>query len=387
MASPELPVTPQVLRWAREVAGYSPDEVATRLEQVSKKITSETVASWESGESLPRLTALRKLAQIYKRPMAVFFLQKPPVEPPPPKNFRLLAAGDKRSLSPETLLAVRTARRLHDLAREVSDELGYGLEADLPHVDLSADPVQLAADERVRLGAVFEEQLKFKDAYKALWYWRDLVEDAGCFVFQLPYPTEDARAFSEFHDDAPLIVLSTKDEGVGRVFSLFHEYAHLLLRAGGICPSFRLDYLSSVEGQIEQFCNAFAGSFLVPAVQLELAVEDHPDPTEERALVSLSYKFGVGKHVILRRFLDLGWVDQAYYRQKTADWAKDWALKKKQTGGPMRQEVKSISQRGRRFSSLIVEAADRGLIAPPTLYEGLGVRTKYLGDVRAQLMM
>ena len=149
--------------------------------------------------------------------------------------------------------------------------------------------------------------------------------------------------------------------------------------------SFRLDYLSSVEGRIEQFCNAFAGSFLVPAAQLESAAEDLPDPTDERGLVSLSYKFSVGKHVILRRFLDLGWIDQPYYRQKTAEWEKQWSKAKKPQGGPVRQEVKSISQRGRRFSSLIVEAADRGLIAPPTLYEGLGVRTKYLSDVRAQL--
>jgi len=385
MASPEFPVTPEVLLWARKAAGYSLEEVATRLEKVSKKIDVDTVAGWESGKALPKLTALRKLASIYKRPMAVFFLSKPPVEPPPPKNFRLLAAGDDRSLSPETLLAVRTARRLHSLAREVSDGLGYELVVDLPHVDLSADPVQLAADERVRLGAAFEEQVGLKDAYEALWYWRDLIEDVGCFVFQLPFPREDARAFSEFHDDGPLIVLSTKDEAVGRVFSLFHEYAHLLLRAGGICPSFRLDYLSSVEGRIEQFCNAFAANFLVPAAQLESVAADYPEPAGERGLVSLAYKFSVGKHVILRRFLDLGWVDRATYSEKVAEWEKQRAKAKKPQGGPVRQEVKSISQRGRRFSSLIVEAADRGLIAPPTLIEGLGIRTKFLGDVRAKL--
>jgi Zn-dependent peptidase ImmA (M78 family) len=282
---------------------------------------------------------------------------------------------------------VRTARRLRDLAKEISEELGYELKADLPKTDISVDPVQLAADERARLGASFKAQLGFRDAYKALWYWRDLVEDSGCFVFQLPFSLDNARAFSEFHDDAPLIVLSTKDEAVGRVFSLFHEYAHLLLRASGICPNFRLDYLRSFEGQVEQFCNSFAGSFLVPAAQLETTADDHADPTDERGLVRLSYKFSVSKHVILRRFLDLEWVDQSYYHQKTAEWAKEWALKKRQTGGPVRQEIKSISQRGRRFSSLIVEAADRGLIAPPTLYEGLGVRTKYLGDIRAQLTM
>jgi len=384
MASPELPITPRVLRWAREVAGYSPGEVASKLEHVSKKITPETVASWENGESLPRVTVLRKLAQLYKRPMAVFFLSEPPSEPSPPKNFRLLATGEDRPLSPETLLAVRTARRLRDLAKEISEELGYELQADVPRRSLSGDPAQLAADERARLGASLETQLSFRDAYKALWYWRDLLESVGCFVFQLSFPTENARAFSEFQGDAPMVVLSTKDDAVGRVFSLFHEYAHLLLRAGGICPEFRLDYLQSPEGRVEQFCNTFAGSFLVPAAQLEAAAQGHPDPTDERGLVSLSYKFSVSKHVILRRLLDLGWVDQRYYQVKTAEWAKKRAGKKKSSGGP-RPEIKAVSQRGRRFSSLIIEAADRGLITPPALYEGLGVRTKYLSDVREQL--
>lgn len=384
MASPEIRVTPRVLRWAREAAGYSPDEVATKLGQVSKKITPETVTEWETGDALPRLTALKKLAEIYKRPMAVFFLRTPPPEPPPPKNFRLLATGEDKPLSPATLLAVRTARRLHELSHELSDELGYEMTTSLPRADLDIDPAQLAASERQRLGATFQSQFSFRDARKALWYWRDLIEDAGCFVFQLPFPLEDARAFSEFHEDAPLIVISSKDEPVGRVFSLFHEYAHLLLRTSGICPDFRMDYVSSHEGRVEQFCNAFAGSFLVPASALQMATEDHDDPTEERALINLSYKFSVSKHVILRRLLDLDWVDLAYYRQKTAEWAKKPKRKKSGSGGPS-QPVKAVSQRGRRFSTLVVEAADRGLIAPPTLYEGLGVRTKYLGAVRTEL--
>lgn len=386
MASPELPVTPQVLRWAREVAGYSPDEVAIKLEQVSKRITPATIANWEAGESLPRLTALRKLAQLYKRPMAVFFLRQPPDEPPPPKNYRLLATGDERPLTPETLLAVRTARRLLSLARDVADELGYPLRCELPHATVDDDPVVLAAEERVRLGVSLESQLGFSDAYKALWYWRDILEDAGSFVFQLPFPVADARAFSEFHEDASMIVLSTKDDPVARVFSLFHEYAHLLLRASGICPDFRVEYLGSHEGRVEQFCNAFAGSFLVPATEFEAAAAELPQPTHERSLVSLSYQFSVSKQVILRRFLDLGWVERDFFARTTRRWNEERRTRPKQPGHPVKQEIKAISRRGRRFSSLIIEAADRGLIAPPTLYEGLGIRTSYLAEVRAQLM-
>ena len=160
MSSPELPVTRKVLRWAREVSGFSVEEVATKLEQVSKRITAETVESWEDedGEALPRLTALRKLAQLYKRPMAVFFLNEPPWETPPPKNFRLLAMGEARPLSPDMILAVRSARRLHELAEEVSDELGYDLRAELPQVDVSSKPAELAATCMLSARSVAEER-------------------------------------------------------------------------------------------------------------------------------------------------------------------------------------------------------------------------------------
>jgi len=385
MTSPELPVTPKVLRWAREVSGFSVDEVAERLETVSKRITPETLLSWEEGEALPRLTALRKLSQLYRRPLAVFFLSEPPPEAAPPRSFRLLPSGEPRPLSPETLLAVRTARRLHQLGQEAAEELGYELAKELPRAELSSDPVLRAARERQRLGATFEAQSSFRDAYKALWYWRDLVEGAGCFVFQLSFPLEDARAFSEHFDAGPVIVLSSKDEPVGRVFSLLHEYAHLLLRMSGVCPEFTMDYARSFEGRVEQFCNAFAASFLVPASELEAAAAEHGAPPSEGGLVALSYRFSVSKHVILRRFLDLGRVDRRFYSRKVEQWEEERKARKKPPGGPVKQEVKSVSQRGRRLAALIVEPADRGLISPPAVYEGLGVRTRYLADVRAQL--
>jgi ribosome-binding protein aMBF1 (putative translation factor) len=48
-------VQPKVLRWAREKAGYSIDEVAQKL----KREPSE-VASWEAGETAPTYAQLEK---------------------------------------------------------------------------------------------------------------------------------------------------------------------------------------------------------------------------------------------------------------------------------------------------------------------------------------
>lgn len=66
-------VKPELLVWARESARLT-------VERASKKaqVTAEQLGSWERGESQPTITQLRKLGRAYKRPLAVFYLPKPP---------------------------------------------------------------------------------------------------------------------------------------------------------------------------------------------------------------------------------------------------------------------------------------------------------------------
>jgi transcriptional regulator with XRE-family HTH domain len=63
------PVNPQILYWARTTAGLSVDDVVQKLKR--KKITSETVLAWESGQEAPDYIQLERLAyEVYKRPLA-----------------------------------------------------------------------------------------------------------------------------------------------------------------------------------------------------------------------------------------------------------------------------------------------------------------------------
>ena len=58
-----------VLRWARERAGLSVEDVAARL-----KKEADTLAAWEEGTDTPTFRQLEKLAEtIYQRPIALFF--------------------------------------------------------------------------------------------------------------------------------------------------------------------------------------------------------------------------------------------------------------------------------------------------------------------------
>ncbi len=66
-------IQPSVLRWARESLGLHISDVAGKL-----KRSLDEIVSWEEGRAAPTYPQLEKLAyQVYKRPLAVFFLTQP----------------------------------------------------------------------------------------------------------------------------------------------------------------------------------------------------------------------------------------------------------------------------------------------------------------------
>jgi len=66
-------VNPAMLKWFRERAGFDIFSAAGKL-----KIDVNRLEKWEVGSELPSIPQARKLAETYKRPLAVFFLDSPP---------------------------------------------------------------------------------------------------------------------------------------------------------------------------------------------------------------------------------------------------------------------------------------------------------------------
>src|SRR5262245_58127025 len=97
-------VHPSLLIWGRTTAGLTV-EVAAKKAQ----ITTETLENWEKGRTVPSVAQLRKLGEVYKRPLAVFFLPEPPKGFDPQKEFRRLPGVTARTESPELRFALRTA--------------------------------------------------------------------------------------------------------------------------------------------------------------------------------------------------------------------------------------------------------------------------------------
>lgn len=81
----EALITPALLVWARETAGF---DIPTAAKKIG--VQPDRLAGWEQGQRRPSIPQLRKLANVYKRPIAVFYLPEPPAAEAVIRDFRRL---------------------------------------------------------------------------------------------------------------------------------------------------------------------------------------------------------------------------------------------------------------------------------------------------------
>src|SRR6476646_95976 len=97
-------VKPALLAWARERSGLRLEEASAKA-----KIDLALLHAWENGTERPSIAQVRRLGEIYKRPLAVFFLQEPPRDFDAQREFRRLPGVTPQNESPEMRLALRVA--------------------------------------------------------------------------------------------------------------------------------------------------------------------------------------------------------------------------------------------------------------------------------------
>jgi Zn-dependent peptidase ImmA (M78 family) len=348
---------PKILTWAREELGLTVPEVAKRF-----KKTEAIIEAWERGDEAPTFRQLIDLANYYKRPVAAFFLPSIPSKTPRPHDYRTLPYVTPGEYSKETLLAYREVYTMLADARELLNELDSNIVFSLPTWTLDGAPEQKAGQLRSLLGISIEKQIKeFDTHYTAQDVWRSALFDHGVIVRICKMPIADARAFCLFGNDLAGIGLSNEDREQGRIFSLFHEVCHLSLKQPGV--SGLASNFQSSNQRLEQYCDRFSASFLLPSSHPEVMgslelFEGSIDLLEVAQFIA--NKFKVSKYVAIRRAFDLGKISRDIYWDAIAQWKKNDAIRKKETKGTGgNYPATQISYLGKRFVSLVMEALQR----------------------------
>jgi Zn-dependent peptidase ImmA (M78 family) len=381
MARAEANPTPSVLIWARESAG-----LLVGLAAKKATVTSERLAAWESGEQRPTFAQLRKLSEIYKRPLATFYLKEPPRGFQPMQDFRRAADREIVPNSPELTMQVRKAHDRREWALELLEEI----EEQPPQIEtaIALDQHAEAAAEAVRdfLGVSLEQQSAWRADYEALKQWRQLIENAGILTFQAPdVEVSEARGFSISDRPLPVAVANIKDAPRGRIFTFVHEVVHILLRDGGICDLHESE--DDEASRIEAFCNRVAGATLFPRAALLAtdAVRRHKrgDMTwSDDELAEISRQFGGSREAALVRLLTLGLTSTAFYRQMREEFLKRYAEQRQKQKGFALPHVVALASAGPTFASLVMESFNRERITASDVSDYLGIRLRHLPEVQ-----
>jgi Zn-dependent peptidase ImmA (M78 family) len=379
----EVSVQPSVIVWARESIGKSIDDVAKKL-----GTSTEVIRQLETGKKRPTIHQLREMSAFYKRPLAAFLLPNPPAEMPLPADCRTFPDAWNKPFSESTLLAIRRARRVQSLLKELASDTGDDNRFKKSDVEISLDPEKVAFINRIEWEKNRPLSSPARSSREALENWVSYTESLGIVVLQMRFEMNDARGFSLFDDEYPLIVINNRDAYNGRIFSLFHEHAHILLGKTGICDmveTFEFRQPRNDLDRLETFCNHYAGAFLVPRRQLLSFVGMRNDAKEKKLwnedeLKRVAAEFNVSEEVILRRMVYSGIADASFYREKRQEWL-DSIKSLKRKGGKRNRPQECIRENGSRFINLVLESHDQKRITFSDVSDYLRIKTKYIPNV------
>ena len=372
-------VKPSVFKWLVSSSGWTDEEIANRL-----KTKHDFVKNVISGDKKPTFRQLKELSLIFKRPVAAFLLPEPKEEKPKPKDFRMLKDKTDK-FDKKTLLVLRKARKLQDLCKELSGNMGQNFKPNLEKARIEESPFKFAAEYRRKLNLNEEKQRKFKTAYELFHYLRDVLEDMCVYSFQYSMPLEDARGFV-FVDSHPyVIVVNTKDTIEARLFSLMHEFGHVILRQSAIDLP---DESHAARTRIEKWCNRFSAEFLLPKKDAKRSFQNSKHIlTQGKTLDKFSRKFKVSKITLLISMKELGFIKDNEFK-KVLDRLKrplETQEQKKTTSRKSpKPEKKILSEIGNKFVSLVANNYDKEFITYTDALEYLSTKSKNFDKVLAE---
>lgn len=365
-------VNPDILKWARERSGLSPDEAAKNVSKVPG-----IVEDWEKGLKAPTYIQLQKLSEKYHRPIAIFFFPEPPEEPDLIRNISQRSFSEKVSPSIHILCRHAYLRQialseLHDNSDIRDDRIFIDINA-----NLNDNILDLVEETRDYLGVDIETQLSWDNMRVALNNWRNIIQEKGIYVFKEAFKDHNVDGFCLSHRDFPVIFLNNSRFESRQIFTLFHELAHILLYEDGITSD-----INSGTDNVELYCNCFASDFLVPSDHFKKFYKSNYTTNDNsfKFIYELAEKYKVSKHVILIKSLKENLISKTNYNYILKTWSgenKDRGLEiRKSTGGYYYHN--EIVYLGYKFLDFMFSKYYQGRCSIEDLAEYFNVKVKFI---------
>ena len=393
-------ITPRVFAWARESAGYTVAEVANRLNRDSGE-----VHAWEEEDGrFPTLPQAKQAANLFGRPVGVFFLAEPPDEKILPE-FRVLPGASQKQSPQLRRFARHVVHRCEWAASVLAAEGGKPL-AVIGKANLrDDDPAEVAIKIREWLSAPLAETISQKNIGDALQWWTKKIESAGVFVFgtnthrHRTVPIDEMRGLAEINPIAPAVAVNAADAVSARIFTLIHEVAHLWLRREGITRGDSFAHFIAHRGQpknadakTEMFCNRVAAATLMPTAEFRDAWNAQTAEDIEVRINIIAARFHVSRTAAARRAADHQIIAWQQCEELHRKYHREWEERKKkekaeQKGFGVKRHKTLLKQNGWAFSRLALSAYYGGDLHPMKAVALLGAkRHDHIEDMAEEIL-
>lgn len=326
-------------------------------------------------------------------PLACFYLSSPPEK-------RVKRYTDRRTLN-GTVYCETSYELWSEISRieanreKLLEYIDEDESASYTFPSFEADLSVNAIADRLRSSLGIHLPFKNKSAYNsnAFNYFRSIFEHKGIIVAQISgVSLNEMRGLSVFHDSCPIVAINNKDFERAKVFSMFHELAHLVRRSSSLC---KIDFDERNDDE-EKICDRIAAATLLPETGFrEVANKVFASYGEWSSicLQDIGDKFGVSSVVVLRRLYELGCIrNSAYYQIYKALNDEFEAnrifieMSRKGKNIPVHYYVKYLNQQGYLFPRAILNAHASGKLTYGEMCRTLNVNSKHIGDIERAVM-
>lgn len=294
-------INPELLRWARERARRTVQDLVTRFPRLER---------WERNEERPTLKQVERFAKAVHVPIGYLFLPEPPVESVPIPDFRAAENVYSGNPTPDLLDTIYICQQRQEWYRDFARSTGEGPLAFVGSTKVGSAVVSTATTIRQALSFDIEERRRMATWTDALRHFIEQADALGILVMcsgvvlnnnRRHLDPEEFRGFAMADDLAPLVFINGADTKAAQMFTLAHELAHIWIGQSAISDAQAL-LLPDLE--VERWCNQVAAELLVPLAVLRNEYDRTAVLGDQ--VGRLARRFKVSTLVILRRIHDAG---------------------------------------------------------------------------------
>lgn len=316
-----------ILHWALRESQKEEDEVIERFPKIT---------NWIEGDKNPTFKQLQRFADFLKIPFGYLFLEKPPESDMMEVDFRSINSKlPTMSKNLKDAIAAMDLKRswMSDYRKDLGwSKLGIIEEFDKHKKNAITYDAFLA---RELLGLEedwYRDVRQYGETYAFL---KDALEANGILVMQngvvgsnnyRVLDVNEFRAFVLYDHLAPIIFINNNDSFGGKIFSLVHEYIHILFGQEDLLIA--EDIFSKKDN--ERYINQVTGEFLMPAAHIHDVWEKQADPLQQ--IDNLALLFKVSGIAIAIKLSELALINEEILKVTIDEGLKRFEARERESG-------------------------------------------------------